>query len=161
MTLSSLLECEMSISYSQLCVFDAELRQPYNEWLPEHNKQRFTWRPGSVSFATIVDVGDLPVHVELADVPFDDSMVSSSSAACIISVPFAVPVSGLIEVGSILTGKVIRLLPGRYQLVFSDFGRERGVKLTFCFCLNSAPQILKHYGKELQPTTLLMHARPG
>lgn len=52
---TSLLIKQISISYSQLCVFDPALTEPYNEWLPEHNAQGFSWRPGSVSFATSFD----------------------------------------------------------------------------------------------------------
>ncbi|WNZ26896.1 hypothetical protein HJG54_28635 [Leptolyngbya sp. NK1-12] len=39
--------------YNQVAVFDPSLEYPYNDWLPQHAAQGFTWRPGSVSFGTL------------------------------------------------------------------------------------------------------------
>ena len=42
------------LSYGQLSVFASALKDPYNDWTDQHISQGFTWRPGSVSFSSMV-----------------------------------------------------------------------------------------------------------
>lgn len=102
---------DIVLSYAQLCVFDAELEQPYNDWDDAHTAQGFSWRPGSVSFAVENSIHSVAVDVTVRDLPPD--LVDSSTA---IRVPFDVPPSGRVEVGSIMSGVEVAIPPGRYAL---------------------------------------------
>jgi Competence protein J (ComJ) len=86
----------LSVSYSQIAVFDSAVAQPFSMWTERHVNQGFAWRDGSVSFQTIAGGGR---HlVEVAVVSRD--MELSSDAARIIQVPFEIPASSSIEVAS-------------------------------------------------------------
>ena len=107
------MQVQVVLSYAQLCVFDAELDQPYNDWDAAHMEQGFSWRPGSVSFAA--ESADGPV---LVDVTSGASPPPISDAATAIRVPFKVPPSGRIEVGSVMSGVQVLIPSGHYALYF-------------------------------------------
>jgi hypothetical protein len=55
----------IEILYRQIAVFRSRLEHPFNDWTPRHVKQGFSWRPGSVSFATLVESGPHSVEVRV------------------------------------------------------------------------------------------------
>lgn len=144
-----------TVLYSQICVFDPALEAPYNEWTDAHNRQGFSWREGSVSFATSFDGGEIELVIELVK-----SLERDESALCIIKVPFSVPDTGHVECGSIMSGLVTQIEPGEYCLMYSDFGKERGVNLSFAkgAC---RPEVMKEYGAISVPDIYVMEARSG
>lgn len=81
------------ISYSQVAVFDSALEHPFNLWTERHVQQGFSWRPGSVSFATLEEAGQHDIEIDV--VP--DDVALSPEAIRIIQTPFEVPQSGSIE----------------------------------------------------------------
>ena len=107
---------EFEVSYSQLVVFTSELRQPYNDWTDQHVAQGFAWRPGSVSFRTVSQVG--PHSVEIAVV--DQTGAVCPDAIRALEVPFTVPTNGAIEIGSI-TQTVPLFLPAGLYLLRCEF----------------------------------------
>lgn len=44
----------LDISYSQLAVFQKGMENPFNDWEDTHVNQGFAWRPGSVSFGSLL-----------------------------------------------------------------------------------------------------------
>ena len=46
----------LEISYGQLAVFANSLPQPFNDWTDQHVSQGFAWRPGSVTFRSMVEM---------------------------------------------------------------------------------------------------------
>jgi hypothetical protein len=104
---------EIVLSYAQLCVFDADLEQPYNDWDEEHTAQGFSWRLGSVSSAVENNIGPVSVDLTVGDLP--PHTVGSSTA---IRVPFDVPPSGRVEIGSIMSGVEVAIPHGQYALYF-------------------------------------------
>jgi len=117
--------CELKIfvSYSQLAVFDHSLERPFNDWTERHVAQGFAWRPGSVSFATLEEGGDHLVAVSLEDMRNDEPPID---AVRVIDVPFEVPPSGSIEIGSISDCRSVELPAGHYQLRFENYRASEG-----------------------------------
>jgi hypothetical protein len=103
----------VSVSYRQVAVFDPAMPEPFSDWGPAHDRQGFTWRPGTASFSTLDQQGPMRVSVKVGLPPLADS-----TAERIIAVPFAVAKSGKIEVASIDDGGVLEAPPGDYALVF-------------------------------------------
>ena len=100
------------VSHAQLAVFRSDLQNPFNDWIDQHVAQGFAWRPGSVSFRSLVESGMHSVSVEIVD------RLCSLDAAVVraIDVPFDVPESGCIEVSSISDSIPLALAPGSYLL---------------------------------------------
>lgn len=121
----------IDVSYSQIAVFLSSLQQPFNDWTQRHVDQGFAWRPGSVSFRTLVESGTHLVQLEVADHagPVDAAVVRA------IEVPFEVPAGGDIEVSSISDSVPLSLPPGHYSLrcEFLEYGNEgiQHVRLVF------------------------------
>lgn len=153
---TTILNQPISISYSQLSVFDAHLSEPYNEWLPHHSAQGFTWRPGSVSFATIVDREACSVVAEVSE-----TAPESDSANCIIAVPFEVPDGGKIEIGSIMSGVAVTIPRGQYRLVFFDYGDAKKLRLVFVPEQQVMPEVVREFGSVRKQSKYLMSAQPG
>jgi hypothetical protein len=103
---------EFELSYGQLAVFASCLEKPFNDWSTKHVLQGFAWRPGSVSFRSLVESGKHSVEVRISR---NVSELHPKTVRA-IDVPFDVPENGAIEVGSI--GEMIPLaLPqGKYLL---------------------------------------------
>lgn len=152
---------ELSISYRQVCVFDAHLAAPFNDWSESHVAQGFSWRPGSVSFATVEEDGRIRVNV--TSIGFTD--LAASSAELIISVPFQVPAHGELVIGSIADEQAVQLPAGEYELVF-EHGSTGGddVWVTFRFVAVGAPvtpRILRANASLKPPVEFTMVARPA
>ena len=108
------MQIEIEVSYNQVCVFDSSLERPYNDWTAVQTEQGFSWRRGSVSFRTDdTDTASTIVVEQRQEAPDMDG------AASVIRVPFDVPASGLVEVGSVLSGIEVPLPHGSYALYFS------------------------------------------
>lgn len=103
---------ELNISYSQVAVFLSNLHQPFNDWTDQHVAQGFAWRPGSVSFRTLVEYGKH--FIEVVTVKHFDSLDEDVIRA--VEVPFEIPVDSEIDVASISDSISIKLSPGIYCL---------------------------------------------
>jgi hypothetical protein len=110
----------LTVSYSQIGVFDSTLAQPFNMWTERHVDQGFAWRHQSVSFRTLVEAGRHLVEVIVTD----GEVEPSPEAVRVIQVPFAVPSSGSIEIASIADAFPLELQAGIYALRFEAFRPE-------------------------------------
>jgi hypothetical protein len=153
-----MLRFELHVLYSQVAVFDGRLERPFNDWTDRHVRQGFSWRPGSVSFKTLIEAG--PVSVEVSEV---DRIALDGASLRTISVPFTSQEGSAIEIATVTESHGIGLGPGTYQVVF-----ETGLSNGNCWCRinfvrhgNLEPQILVE-DPELAPTyPLLMDAEPA
>jgi hypothetical protein len=123
-------EFEMYILYSQIAVFAPDLNDPFNEWTPRHNAQGFTWRPGSVSFATF-ESGSMHLEVSVRE-----QLLLSPRSRRVIAVPFTSPASSQVAIATIgddiNTEKKITLPAGIYELIFEHNHEEpMWVRLNF------------------------------
>lgn len=121
----------LNVSYAQFAVFASSLRHPFNDWTDRHVMQGFAWRPGSVSFRSMVDTG--PHEIEINVVNHMEALHPDAVRA--VEVPFEVPADGKIEVGSITETVDVSVPPGIFLLrceflSTSNTGVER-VRLTF------------------------------
>jgi len=121
----------VEVAYGQIAIFTRALQQPFNDWTDRHVAQGFAWRPGSVSFRTIVEAGRHSVEINVTEHVGPISV----GAVRAIEVPFEVPADGAIEVGSI-SDSVPLSLPAGVFLLRCEFlrpshsGAER-VRLVF------------------------------
>lgn len=116
---------DLDVSYSQLSVFWTSLQQPFNDWTQKHVDQGFAWRPGSVSFRTLVEAGLHAVRVDIDD----HAGPVSRNAVRVIEVPFEVPRDGNIEIASISDSISFSLPAGEYSLRCEFLGPdERGTQ---------------------------------
>ena len=113
---------KFAVSYGQLVIFASELRQPFNDWADQHVAQGFTWRPGSVSFRTILEAGQHSVEITV----IEGTDAVHPEAVRAVEVPFTVPASGAIEIGSI-TETVPLSVPAGSYLLRCEFLRSVGV----------------------------------
>jgi len=125
----------LDVSFGQLAVFAKALRDPFNDWTDKHVSQGFAWRPGSVSFRTMVEDGRHSVEIEV--VPHAGMV--SADALRVIEVPFDVPADGSIEVASISDSVPVSVGPGHYLLrceflPAAGSGEERA---RLCFARNA------------------------
>lgn len=119
----------MDVLYGQIAVFRAAMTDPFNDWTSAHVAQGFSWRPGSVSFATLSESG--PIHVEVIR---ERPVGLTSPASRIIVVPFDVGLSGDIEVATIGEARPLKVEPGVYRLWFEHGLTDLGamwVRLSF------------------------------
>jgi hypothetical protein len=155
------MESAMTVSYSQMAVFDPTLRRPFNEWTRGHVAQGFSWRPGSVAFRTVQESG--PHLVMASVVAYQVEPMSEVIRA--IDVPFEVPPEGTVEIGSISDSTSFELPPGLYQLRFECYGRTNGTKprVRFLFCRDDDPVFrLVRVDSDLHPgKDLLLSALPA
>ncbi|WFU35650.1 competence protein ComJ [Bradyrhizobium brasilense] len=100
------------LSYGQLSVFVSSLKDPYNDWTDRHMSQGFTWRPGSVSFSSMVESGRHSVEIHVVN----HAAAVHPGAVRAVAVPFEVPADGAIEVGSISETVPLELPPGSFLL---------------------------------------------
>jgi hypothetical protein len=109
----------LNVSYSQLAIFSSGLAQPFNDWTEKHFAQGFAWRPGSVSFRTIVEAGEHSVEIDVVERvdPIGTDVVRA------IEVPFEVPPDGAVEIASI-SDAVALSLPARQFLLRCEFPRS-------------------------------------
>jgi Competence protein J (ComJ) len=119
----------LSVSYSQIAIFDGRMNNPFNDWTDTHVQQGFSWRPESVSFKTLAEYGTF--KVEVVAIPAFKARFDTIRA---ISVPFLVKEGSLIEVASIGSSKVIKILSGTYELFF-ETGLDSEInwcRISFC-----------------------------
>lgn len=119
------------VSFGQLAVFASSLKQPFNDWTDQHVAQGFAWRPGSVSFRSLVETGRHSVEIEVANHVGE----VHREAIRVIEVPFEIPAGGAVEVGSIADTVPLSLPSGSF-LLRCEFLRSGGtgnerVRLTF------------------------------
>lgn len=150
----------LDVTYGQVAVFDARLENPFNDWSETHVAQGFSWRPGSVSFATIDHDGPIAVRVTHgaargARIDMARSMV----------VPFNVPLHGLVEIATITGSVPMHLAPGEYALTF-EHGRPTASVMWASFHFAAvdvavSPLIIIADSKLRPPAELLMSAKPA
>lgn len=99
------------LSYSQLCIFQSSLNQPYNDWSDRSYTQGFSWRVGSASFRALIEEGDHKIHIFLNEErpDFGPEVVRA------FRVPFTVK-DNSIEIGSISDTVSLELSAGDYDL---------------------------------------------
>jgi hypothetical protein len=113
----------LSISYSQVAVFDRAVAQPFSVWTKRHVDQGFAWREGTASFRTIEN-GHHLIEVTVSS----DDVELPSDAPRIIQTPFYVPPSRSVEIASIADAFPIELPSGMHALRFECFQIERGLE---------------------------------
>ncbi len=128
-------ELKLSYEYHQLSVFDPQLPDPYNDWTDDHCRQGFTWRPGSVSFATLGDAGTATIRGAIAGERF-----VAEGAVRVIAVPYTV-VNGIVELGGFET-VVVPVPSGTYELLYSAIPStgDRPEEYHFLFIKNPHPK---------------------
>lgn len=122
---------DIEVSYAQLAIFASSLANPFNDWTAQHVAQGFSWRPGSVSFRSIVQTGQHSVEIDLVE----KLGAVHPDAVRAMDVPFEVPADGAVEVGSIAETLPLSLPAGSFLLRCEFFkptctDSER-VRLTF------------------------------
>jgi Competence protein J (ComJ) len=117
----------VNVSYGQLAIFVSTLTQPFNDWTDRHVAQGFAWRPGSVSFRTLVEAGQ-----HLVEIMFTNHVGAiHPNAARVIDVPFDIPSDGAIEIGSISETVPLSLPTGSFLLRCEFLQTGERVRLTF------------------------------
>jgi len=150
------MQLNIAISYGQLCVFDPALENPYNDWSEAHVGQGFSWRHGSVSFA--VGNGVASVVVEVSRVSSPPDVAASASA---IRVPFQVPASGQVEIGSVMSGAEVSVEAGSYALFYlAPQSPRQPFKLLFMAAAKVEPAVLKESSQAKMQAAYLMTATP-
>ena len=152
---------KFEVAYSQLAVFASALPQPFNDWTDRHVLQGFAWRPGSVSFRSVIEAGQHSVEVNVAEHvgPVHPEAVRA------VEVPFEVSSDGAIEIGSIAETVPLSVPVGSYLLRCeflqpSDAAAQR-VTLTFA---KKDPQrfaVVRADGELLVCGELLLTAQPA
>src|SRR5882724_9928927 len=145
---------QIFVSYSQICVFDATLLRPFNNWTPQHVAQGFAWRPGSACFKTLQESQTYNAELLTKEIEIP------ASAIRVIAVPFFAPSSGMIEVASISGGQQIELSPGPYELRFEALP---GPEIRFVFSKGREPRfiVLRKDGEIAPAVPLLETAQPA
>jgi Competence protein J (ComJ) len=146
------------IFYAVLAVIDEGLNESYNAWRQQHIDQGFSWRPGSVSFRTLRDVGNQSVTVRRADQtnPRPDAQRS-------ILVPFTVSPPGRLANSDLMEDQFINMPGGSYSLLFEtgyDVDSEIWCDLTFVPGAPATAQILRADAVLSPSYPLLMEAEP-
>ncbi|MGH8780356.1 competence protein ComJ [Paraburkholderia sp.] len=145
------------VSYNQICVFDATLDEPFNDWADDHVHQGFAWRAGSVSFGAVEN--EETVFVIEVDNPVELDPV----AFRVITVPFTVPEHQGVIVGSIGDEREIKIDPGTYQLTF-ELGRKNEkpwCRISFVKNANPQPRVIKADSEITKLDSFLMSASPA
>ncbi len=150
------------ILYHQLIVSDATAAPVPNDWREQHTAQGFSWRPGTVSFSTLGDLGILRVEMQVGD-----ELGVRPDAVRAIVVPFAVSPPGRVELSDTATDVITHVAPGEYALLceMGYLSQEPGeeaewCRLTFVPRGNVRPEILRA-DEALSPQyPLLMEADP-
>ena len=147
---------------SDLIVSDEAIAPVPNDWTARHVAQGFTWSPGTVSFGTLGDVGDLRVEVRVAGDP-----EALPDAARAIVVPFSVSPPGHVTLSDCVNEETVDLPAGEYALLceMGYSGVRRGQEAEWCRLSfvpggDVQPEILRA-DAELSPRyPLLMEADP-
>jgi hypothetical protein len=167
---------ELSALYNQVAIFDPSIEFPFNDWLPQHAAQGFTWRRGSVSFGTLNQSSQTTIEVWLTN----EINIQENTVRAIL-VPFFVGPSSSIAVQSVVDppgSNTVSISEGEYTLVFETGFREElrndpdyqgrlsvllptWCRFTFIPQESAQPKILRA-DERLSPTyPLLMQADPA
>lgn len=156
---NQILSLDIYISYSQIAAFLSSVENPFNDWSAQHVTQGFAWRPGSVSFKTLDEEGNMDVYIEV-----NNAITLRKDARRAIRVPFRVSTGEEVEIASITESHSIRLPGGNYSLVYQTGRTETGKMwciFTFCTDYDVNASILKA-DDEINPLVpLLMSAQPA
>jgi hypothetical protein len=128
----------LEVSYGQLAVFASSLQQPFNDWTDRHVAQGFAWRPGSVSFRSMVEAGRHTIETEVAN----HVGVVHPDAVRVVEVPFEVPADGSVDVGSIAETVPLSLPAGLYLLhcEFLQPASAAGERVRLIFARKDTPR---------------------
>lgn len=151
----------LEVSYGQLALFDSRLPQPFNDWSDAHVRQGFSWRNGSVSFATLEANGTIEVNVGGPARPSAELAAPERS----IRVPFTVPVHGELELATVSGSIPLQLAGGEYAVTFRH-GRSPDGKMWAHIELEPVARaikaaILRADASLCPPAVLLMTATPA
>jgi hypothetical protein len=127
----------LDVSFGQLAVFASSLRQPFNDWTEQHVSQGFAWRPGSVSFRSMVEAGRHSIEIAVAN----HLGAVHPEAIRVIEVPFEIPADGAVEIGSIADTVPVSLPAGSFLLrcEFLPPGNTSGERARLTFAKNDPP----------------------
>ena len=156
--MNTLLQFNNSFDYSQIVICDPLLEKPFNDWEPEHNRQGFAWREGSVSFA----VFDSDLYT--IEVCLDDLIQIQPETERAILVPFTVPVSGLVGIATVGDMREVKVGEGTFALQFEHWHKSdvwTWCRFTFISQVLSKPAILKADTFLLPVSPLVMGAKPA
>ena len=160
-----MLRFSLQVSYAQIAVFDARLDHPFNEWSDAHVAQGFAWRPGSVSFATLVTSGKALIEV-VTGASVRPSHQNAAMRA--IAVPFVTPEHGEIDIATVEAAVSITLEPGNYELIFmhglgrDDTNIQLWIQLYFLPVTTTVcSRVLITDTQLAPPEKLVMHAKPA
>ena len=100
----------VDVSCGQLCMFDAVLEAPFNDWSDRQYARGFSWRAASASFATLQHDGahDIAIIIDKV-VP-----VVAEEVVRAFRVPLSLS-SGRLEIGSI-SGTIIEIGTGEFRV---------------------------------------------
>lgn len=129
---------DLEVSYGQLAVFASSLKQPFNDWTDQHVSQGFAWRPGSVSFRSIVEAGRHSIEIGVAN----HVGAVHADAVRVVEVPFEIPADGAVEVGSISETVPLSLPAGSFLLrcEFLQPAGAAGQRVRLTFAKKDAPR---------------------
>lgn len=156
------------ILYATLAVYQGGLLQPFNDWTPQHVRQGFSWRSGSVSFQTL----DTENITDLVVVDVQDTYTPPSAARRIIKVPFEVGDTGMEVTSPVMDAWPIPIPKGRYDLFYAiepaDTEKQDGQGEAWSYHLTLVPtsqpgtaEIIRADNELEPPGELLMEARPA
>jgi len=149
------------ISYSTFAVYDAALTKPYNDWTEAHVLQGFSWREGSVSFATIHNSGTCSIEL----ITSENYQINNQSQRSIY-VPFRCPENGDIEIGGISHGTPLKC-PVQTSGILFDHGivakkdQSMWCRLTFVTGRQRPAEILLADNDITRPKQFSMTATPA
>ncbi len=103
---------EVSVSYTQIVVFESGVTPPVLEWTDEHVAQGFSWMPTIISFGVPDHDGLCHMQIETAD-----QIEADPKSLWAIRVPFDVP-SAPLSIGSIFDTKNVSVPEGKYNVIF-------------------------------------------
>lgn len=151
----------LDVSYAQLAVFDSHLTNPFNDWSEAHVTQGFSWRPGSVSFATLAANGTITVTVTRPG----EAPATDDAAERVIRVPFTVPAHCEVEIATISGSAAVAIPEGEYALIFRHGrGIDGTMWATLLFepvTIPVKPEILRADAALTPPADLVMTAYPA
>ncbi len=150
----------LDISYSQLVVFQKGIENPFNDWEDIHIEQGFAWRPGAVSFGSLL--GDERCQINVS-AKLQVKIVDNSIRT--IVVPFEVTEGG-IEIASVTQEVEIQIPTGLYELVFNVVPRTSSDQLdvydfSFVKTVHPTARILVADKMLNPPKELSMKANPA
>ena len=120
---------DLFVFYGQLVVNDEKAASILQDW----TEQDFSWEPGSVSFGTLGEVGDLKVEVRVTE----DFAVTPEAVRAVV-VQMCVSLSGRVVLSDCVNDETLSVPPGEYALLFEigclsrNLGDEaEWIRLTF------------------------------